>query len=167
MRLKNQFRSLDEDEVEFLDSVLESTRAKEAEVKKETTQQLDAFRRLQEEAEKAAAQPDESEVLETDAWKAGSRKRKKARETAVGGLKLRRVSTAEKESANANAVSEAPEKAQLSPTAGSEEPASAGTQSPERGSVANTKSQDEPAPKLPSPSTTGLGLVAYSSDEDD
>ncbi|KAI6806655.1 hypothetical protein KC340_g18782, partial [Hortaea werneckii] len=31
-RFRNQFRSLDEDEVEFLDSVLESTRTQEAEV---------------------------------------------------------------------------------------------------------------------------------------
>ena len=52
--MQNQFRSLDEDEVEFLDSVLESTRTKEAEVKKQTKEQLQAFRAQQEEAEKVA-----------------------------------------------------------------------------------------------------------------
>ena len=64
IRSRNQFRSLDEDEVDFLDSVLESTRAKEAEVKKQTTEQLEAFRRQQEEAEKTATVPDEAEPPE-------------------------------------------------------------------------------------------------------
>lgn len=53
MKLKNQFRALDEDEVEFLDSIMESTRAQEAAVKKETAEQLELFRRQREEAEKA------------------------------------------------------------------------------------------------------------------
>ena len=54
--MQNQFRSLDEDEVEFLDSVLESTRTKEAEVKKQTKEQLEVFRAHQEEAERLARQ---------------------------------------------------------------------------------------------------------------
>ena len=62
MRLQNQFRSLDEDEVEFLDSVLESTRTKDAEVRKQTREQLEAFRAQQEEAEKVARQEEEEGV---------------------------------------------------------------------------------------------------------
>ncbi|RMD41132.1 hypothetical protein DV735_g3991, partial [Chaetothyriales sp. CBS 134920] len=46
-RLKNQFQALNEDDVDFLDSVLASTRAKEAAVKQDTAEQLAAFRRQQ------------------------------------------------------------------------------------------------------------------------
>ena len=56
IRLKNQFRALDDDEVEFLDSVLESSRAKEAALRKETAEQLDAFRKQQQAIEKATTQ---------------------------------------------------------------------------------------------------------------
>ncbi|KAI7469204.1 hypothetical protein KC351_g13252, partial [Hortaea werneckii] len=86
-RFRNQFRSLDEDEVEFLDSVLESTRTQEAEVKKETREQLDAFRKLQEDAEKEAVAGQEGEdagdAATADAetsWALGPRKRKKGKE---------------------------------------------------------------------------------------
>ncbi|KAI5294162.1 hypothetical protein KEM52_004585 [Ascosphaera acerosa] len=55
IKLKNQFRTLDEDEIEFLDSVMESTRAEEAARKKETMEQLELFHRQREEAAKAEA----------------------------------------------------------------------------------------------------------------
>ncbi|KAJ8610152.1 hypothetical protein MRB53_038759 [Persea americana] len=56
IRLKNQFRTLDEDEADFLESVLASTRKKEAEERKETVEQLAVFRAQQEAAEKGLAQ---------------------------------------------------------------------------------------------------------------
>lgn len=104
IRLKNQFRTLDEDEIEFLDSVLESTRAKEEAVKKETTEQLDAFRRQQEEADKAllsgeAGADDEigtagSPVQEESQWTVNARKRKRAKEKEIlKGVKLRKGSS--------------------------------------------------------------------------
>lgn len=81
-RLRNQFRSLDDDEVDFLDSVLESTRAKEAAVKKESAEQLEAFRRRRAQADKALLERT-SEVLptdkETEAWSA-PRKRRRVKE---------------------------------------------------------------------------------------
>jgi len=105
IRLKNQFRNLDEDEVEFLDSVLESTRAKEEAVKRETKEQLDVFRRQQEEADKAllietgnntesgsaiAASP----PSEGGQWALNARKRKRAKEKEVlKGVKLRKSSS--------------------------------------------------------------------------
>ncbi|KAI9801944.1 MAG: hypothetical protein M1825_002999 [Sarcosagium campestre] len=55
IRLKNQFRALDEDEIDFLDSVLESTRQREAELKRETNEGLDAFRRRRAEEDQRAA----------------------------------------------------------------------------------------------------------------
>lgn len=89
IRLKNQFRNLDEDEVEFLDSVLESTRAREEAVKKETREQLELFRRQQEEADRAlmAESAGTGDVTEVGAsgsptgaessWAVNARKRKR------------------------------------------------------------------------------------------
>jgi hypothetical protein len=102
IRLKNQFRALDEDEVEFLDSVLESTRAEEERVKRETAEGLEAFRRLQEEADKrqladAVGATVLNSAEEQEDWVAGgSRKRKRRtgeKEALVKGVKLRKSST--------------------------------------------------------------------------
>ncbi|OGM44117.1 NEFA-interacting nuclear protein NIP30 [Aspergillus bombycis] len=80
IKLKNQFRSLDEDEIEFLDSIMESTRAQEAAVKKETAEQLEAFRRYREEAEKVALEEGTADVTpaaEGEDWKIPARKRRR------------------------------------------------------------------------------------------
>ena len=168
--MKNQFRSLDEDEVEFLDSVLESTRAKEAEVKKQTREQLEAFRRSQEEAEKAASLQDTDPAEAVEKWTVGPRKRKKGRENVIGGVKLRRASTTEKQAATGSdtitsrdlqgeQIPEAQTPGKAPPeAAGSEEPAVLARETPD----ANTT-----ASKSPSPPAAALGLGAYSSDEDD
>ncbi|KAI4242181.1 MAG: hypothetical protein LQ352_007291 [Teloschistes flavicans] len=106
IRLRNQFRNLDEDEVEFLDSVLESTRAKEAAVKKETSEQLRRFRRQQEEADKEVVEETangkvvspEAETATSNAepqWAINARKRKRAKDSEIlPGLKLRKASSA-------------------------------------------------------------------------
>ncbi|MCJ1417994.1 hypothetical protein MMC32_004339 [Xylographa parallela] len=102
IRLKNQFRNLDEDEIEFLDSVLESTRAKEEAIKKETAEQLNLFRRQQEDADRVMAHDAENENAESTLPKPGSpinddsvwtvhRKRKRVKETEVAkGVKVRK-----------------------------------------------------------------------------
>lgn len=96
---------MDEDEVEFLDSVLESTRKKEEEVKRETSEQLDLFRRQQEEKDKelleggeeadgTAGSPTAAESQ--SAWAVNARKRKRAKENeraGLKGLKLRKSSS--------------------------------------------------------------------------
>ena len=96
---------MDEDEVEFLDSVLESTRKKEEEVKKETSEQLDLFRRQQEEKDKElleggeeangkAGSPTAGESQSS--WAVNARKRKRVKENDRGGLrglKLRKGSS--------------------------------------------------------------------------
>lgn len=159
--MKNQFRSLDEDEVEFLDSVLETTRAKEAAVKRETAEELDAFRRQQEEAEKAArttGPEDAPESTESTSWSVG-KKRKKGREGLLGGVKLRKASSGEKTSVAAESEVAMPalpfkdESAKVVKEAKSD------------------PKKDNPAvkPTGPTKSTAplGLGLAAYSSDEDD
>lgn len=105
--MKNQFRNLDEDEIEFLDSVLESTRAKEEAVKRETAQQLDIFRRQQEEADKAWLNQDDDAKdannsstagnlpRDESQWAINARKRKRGKEEVLKGVKLRKSSTGE------------------------------------------------------------------------
>ncbi|KAI9845945.1 MAG: hypothetical protein M1838_001494 [Thelocarpon superellum] len=162
IRLKNQFRSLDEDEVDFLDSVLESTRAKEEAVKKETTEQLDVFRRQQDEADKALLLSDDragvggegSPEQMPEQWVTKGRKRKKGAETEpLKGVKIRRPSA----SRDKSPVSE-PAKEEQRPK--SERP----------GPTADAASPARPAPALSStaPKATGglLGLD-YASDDDD
>ncbi|KAI7353085.1 hypothetical protein KC354_g11711 [Hortaea werneckii] len=190
-RFRNQFRSLDEDEVEFLDSVLESTRTQEAEVKKETREQLDAFRKLQEDAEKKAVAgqdgEDAGDVGTADAetsWALGPRKRKKGKERGgvLGGIKLRKAESGEvgDGGGRAKATSSSPPKedkdgkdieASFRTPAESKSPEQA-----ERSSSAPTK-QDagktvthgpQPVePKSAAQPPPSLGLVAYSSDEED
>ncbi|KAI9821419.1 MAG: hypothetical protein M1826_000700 [Phylliscum demangeonii] len=108
IRIKNQFRALDEDEVEFLDSVLESTRAREAAVRQETTERLDIFRKRQEEADKAlllsaagddvvgggAALAESVAVPADESWKVSGKKRRRAgeKEPVWKGVKLRKSS---------------------------------------------------------------------------
>lgn len=92
IKLKNQFRSLDEDEVDFLDSVLESTRAQEAAVQKDTADQLEVFRRQREEAEKTLLEDTTADVAsaaEGEDWKIPSRKRRreKKKDSLVSGKK--------------------------------------------------------------------------------
>ncbi|KAF7118266.1 hypothetical protein CNMCM5793_007682 [Aspergillus hiratsukae] len=97
IKLKNQFRSLDEDEVEFLDSIMESTRAQEAAVKKETAEQLELFRRQREEAEKALLENPSAGVVpsnEGEDWKIPARKRRrdKNKELLIPGKKRKSTS---------------------------------------------------------------------------
>lgn len=97
IKLKNQFRSLDEDEVEFLDSIMESTRAQEAAVKKETAEQLESFRRHREEAEKVALEEGTADVTpagEGEDWKIPARKRRRDKKDLLFPGKKRK-STAE------------------------------------------------------------------------
>ena len=185
IRLKNQFRNLDEDEVEFLDSVLESTRVKEQAVKKETSEQLDLFRRQQEEAEKALL--DEG-IKASDAaasptgpssdtpWALNAKKRKRAKEDkGLKGLKIRRSSTVEgpsglsdKNATNDQAASGQDTKDSVN---GDTKEISKPVQAvPPQSKAADQKAASATVPKGTSPARpstlSGLGLADYSSDED-
>lgn len=187
IRLKNQFRTLDEDEVEFLDSVLESTRAKEDAVKKETTEQLDLFRRQQEEADRALlsdttnngtareAHSPVNDTREETSWAINARKRKRNKDNEVkSSFKLRKSSsTAEKPPSVLN------EKAALTSPAKevSKEPKPKDLESEKGRAIGD--SSPTPVDELVKDSRrhssaasgkaipTSLGLAAYSSDEDD
>ncbi|KAJ9647849.1 hypothetical protein H2201_001213 [Coniosporium apollinis] len=182
IRLKNQFRSLDDDEVEFLDSVLESTRAKEAAVRKETSEQLELFRRQQEEAEKAALREGDSgsPLVEEEQWHTSGRKRKKPLDKGpLKGVKLRKSSsTAEKPemATSSTAVSAAGSSERKTAQNGSE--AASPSAVIAETSVTSAVTSATPAKNadiatktsLKAPSAKGpavLGLGGYSSDEDD
>jgi hypothetical protein len=158
-RLKNQFRSLNEDEVEFLDSVLETTRAEEERVKRETAEGLEQFRRQQEEADgkvgissDGAIDAAEGSPTLEEAWVAGGRKRKRVKEKEVlKGLKILRSSRTEK--MVDSSTTEAPSSNRSLPA----------------GKPANETKYTEPLQASQDPKARtkrSLGLVDYKSDDD-
>ncbi|KAL8995673.1 MAG: hypothetical protein Q9169_004643 [Polycauliona sp. 2 TL-2023] len=183
IRLKNQFRNLDEDEVEFLDSVLESTRAREDAVKKETAEQLNLFRRQQDEADKASLNLTTADTTQSSEpvtgpqalaaesqWAINARKRKRVKDKEVlPGVKLRKSSsTSERpthlspgtptthEDVTGSRVKEFP-KSNIDQAEGSPVAEKKDVESPELKALRDS----------PKPPVGVLGLAGYSSDEDD
>jgi hypothetical protein len=178
---------LDEDEVEFLDSVLESTRSQEATIKKETNEQLALFHRQRQEAEQAlldtskggdanaagAASPTEEEH-----WATTNRKRRRAKEKdAFRGVKLRKASSSgvDRSSSQDTKPSDTDKPretaaAEVSPStrkpSGTEKPPTPSTkgQGSDSANSPSVTSEVKKSPIVAAPS--GLGLGAYSSDED-
>lgn len=133
---------------------MESTRAQEAAIRKQTNEELEAFRRQREQAEKAArAEEGKSEDIPQDVqWHTGPRKKRKVVEKeAVKGVKVRRVSssTGEKQVGSPRTTE--------TKTMPKEEAAVS--------SAGSTKAAVAPPAVSASPAA-GLGLGAYSSDED-
>jgi hypothetical protein len=172
-RLKNQFRALDQDEVEFLDSVLESTRKEEDRVKRETAEGLALFRRQQEEADKKARRGSEgaaveegSTVLEEESWVAGGRKRKRTKEKeGLKGVKIRKSST----STETTIPSQASPPAHPSPDrpASKEAEKAKSTVQPPKTQESQSTNSASPAIFNKPPALAKGGLVNYGSDEDD
>lgn len=171
--MKNQFRTLDEDEIEFLDSVLESTRAQEAAVTKETMEQLELFHRQREEAAKAeAANANLQDIIspEEQNWTTVHRKKRRREIEPLPGAKLRKRSTDQK----SPTVEEPDEKKKkmLSLSAAAEKPNVAEPNARARKRIGSSKSPEETDQTISSPAAAatqpaaGLGLDAYSSDED-
>lgn len=169
--------------------MLESTRAKEEAVKKETAEQLKLFRRQQEEADKALlseggdtiepsapGKPSSPSIVESK-WAINSRKRKRAKEKeGLKGVKLRKPSTSELSPVTATSVN------RLDDPAPALDPNDCKVESDsllEENTAANipvsiARPDTEPLDKLSVAETTqaskgtlsGLGLAGYSSDED-
>ena len=158
--------------------MLESTRKKEQEVKKDTAEQLELFRKQREAAEQAALQeanaPGDTSRTEQDTWTMSSKKRRRGNQNDTPILaKVRRRSTAE-EGPKPTVVSNEKAVVKLSPR-GSQDGASelvteAGTA--KAGGLERTQQHDEESKAFISPpvpttaKSIGLGLGAYSSDED-
>jgi hypothetical protein len=152
--------------------VLESTRAKEANVKRETTEQLQAFRKQQEEAEKANRTnlaPAPTDTAETS-WSTSARKRKKGRSEVLGGVKLRKTSSTDGPPRTKSVGAESREQ-----DAGSIQHEDQGSEEAEQRAVTHIDAaqplvksdaeQPQADAKLAAPTLLGLG--AYSSDEEE
>jgi hypothetical protein len=161
-KLTNQFRSLDEDEIEFLDSVQEAARAKELADKRATKEGLEEFRKQQEEAERAAKEQEGavSPPTVSESWAVGPRKRKKGKEKdVIGGLKIRRTSTGER-------AKEVEGTREFSTTKVDDHVVPSSVAQPS----VQPRSDKQPttaAPASPPAPATGLGLGAYSSSDED
>lgn len=166
-----------------MDSVLESTRAKEDALKKETAEQLTLFRRQQEDADRALLdQVNETEgginVSKTDdlatgdsQWAANTwKKRKRAEKEVFKGVKLRKGSSSAESSLLPETTGEA---GRVKP-----EPEDATEVKGKSGSVVDEKPTSYPKSVDDKTETTllaqkdramqpSLGLAAYSSDEED
>lgn len=89
--------ALDDDEANYLESVLEKNRREERRIKEETREQVDMFRTQQEEARRQALEVEslEPSVEDEGVWATKSRKRKKAPDGGLlRGVKLRKASSA-------------------------------------------------------------------------
>lgn len=136
--------------MDFLDNVLQTERAKEAEVRKENAEQLEAFRVQQEKSQRTVldtttgTQPGTDASPDTQEWTTKKRRRK---ETNGGAAKIRKTSTS------------APQK----PILTDETPAS---EAPLLNSPPNDEATSETVTQNTSVPAAALGLGAYSSDED-
>ena|ERR1700749_984557 len=151
MKIKNQFRALEDDEVEFLDSVLESQREKDRALKEETDTQLATFREQREQTERATLDTHTVNLDVPAEWGISGKRKKRGIESGpVKGLKLRKTSL----------TTASPESSKIT-TARSE------IQKADEEDSMTTIPESVPKPTSISPHTSSLGLGAYSSDEDE
>ncbi|KAI0505468.1 N-terminal domain of NEFA-interacting nuclear protein NIP30-domain-containing protein [Xylaria bambusicola] len=174
-RIRNQFRALDDDEIEFLHGVSDEKRAEEERLRRETEEGLANFRKAQklsgggggggDDAVSADAEANGDGVVEewsAAAAAAGSRKRKRDRDRAgLKGVK-RRTSVPEEEKKDESVARE------MNEVASDNQPTSASHAQPGSAAAAKASTQSASAvtsamskPKPP------LGLVDYGSDEED
>ncbi|KAG8168079.1 hypothetical protein KVR01_003768 [Diaporthe batatas] len=144
-KIKNQFRPLDDDEVEFLDGVRERKRAEEERLRQETEEGLKGFRELQSKISSGEAAPGDEDAVAGGGWSVG-RKRKRRKDEPEGlikGLKRRSSGAA----------------VETTDTAASTPPAAA----------KDARETQEPATKPAAAAATKpkVGLVDYGSDDSD
>lgn len=158
-KLKNQFRPLDDDEVEFLDGVRERRKADEKRLRRETEEGLKGFRELQSKISSGEGAGDEGAV-EGGGWSVG-RKRKRRKDEPEGLLKglKKRSSTA----ADGVEDGKAEEKSR---------DGAAGDETHQKGSVAAAAKDTQDTQKTeaksaaPAAAKPKIGLVDYGSDDD-
>ncbi|KAM5356161.1 hypothetical protein ACJ41O_002807 [Fusarium nematophilum] len=146
-KLRNQFRALDDDEVEFLDEVRAAKRAEEERVRQETEEGLKTFRERQkgDSGEKHADEPEAQEAGES--WGVG-RKRKRAKDREVKGLR-RKVSTTEEEEVSKH-----------------KDDGSVAEGEKDEKRREERRQQTETVSKTETTAKKGLGLVGYGSESD-
>lgn len=162
--------ALDDDEADYLDSVLEKKRREEDRVRKETIEQLDLFRRQQEEAESKAL-GDEPDVVPEDErvqWAATGKKRKKGLE--AGLLKGAKLSKPSARTIGKHAHDEAAQATNHTPTVATREPWRAISERNSSNSMTPSGITAKPAHAASSAKTSNalsLGLGYASSDDED
>lgn len=162
--MKNQFPTLDDAEIDFLNATAAKQEEEARKVKAQTAADLALFRQQRDEAEKAALREGPVEVAPEgdgmqDMWKVGPKKRKKGKERElIGGVKIRRTSTAEK-------GKEEEVKSPLKPSEKIETavPSVEGEEVASKAEPAVTSLEKKSASPTVQPA---LGLGGYSSDED-
>ncbi|KFH40874.1 hypothetical protein ACRE_084120 [Hapsidospora chrysogenum ATCC 11550] len=92
-KIRNQFRALDDDEVDFLDEVREKKRKEEERVRRETEERLKAFRERQKSGDGDEVVGNEGELVES--WGVGRKRKRVNKEKGPKGFVKRRVSGAE------------------------------------------------------------------------
>ncbi|RSL88710.1 hypothetical protein CDV31_016017 [Fusarium ambrosium] len=144
-KLRNQFRALDDDEIEFLDEIRANKRAEEERVRRETEEGLKAFRERQKGDAGEKPQDEPAAEGEGESWGVG-RKRKRVKERDVKGLR-RKVSVVEEDDKD-----EEPAKQRETEV----------KKQSEEAKVPESKVETSTKP----PEKKGLGLVGYGSDSD-
>ncbi|KAG6366690.1 hypothetical protein INS49_000869 [Diaporthe citri] len=161
-KLKNQFRALDDDEVEFLDGVRERRRAEEERLRRETEEGLKGFRELQSKVSAAGEGegPEGEGAAEGGGWSVG-RKRKRRKDEPEGVLKglKRRSSAAAAEVAEDGKADEKGKNGAAGQVTSQEGPAATDK---------DAKDTQEPEAKPAAPATAKpkAALVDYGSDDD-
>jgi hypothetical protein len=167
MKLKNQFRALNDDEAEFLDSQYDAAKAKEEATRKETNEQLEVFKRRQVESNNVLNRPDaeggSEQELEASTpneiinWGMNSKKRKRVKENELlKGIKAKKPSVDVKDVEQDNTSAKADKGIKSS----EEAKAPGATHNIEE----NITKQDTIALK---PQKPGVALVSYDSGDDD
>lgn len=172
--LRNQFPTLGDDEIDFLDGLEDGKRAEEQRRRREVEEGLAAFREAQRgggggggqqnseaigdgEGDDAAAVADEASL----SWEHSGRKRKREKDGGVGkigGLKgvKRKTSVPEGDSSKTTATGTA-----AAPAAQAKQPTDAASIKGGKGDVLKVSAAPATVPK------TKVGLVAYGSDDSD
>ncbi|USP74580.1 hypothetical protein yc1106_01854 [Curvularia clavata] len=156
--------ALNDEEADYLDSILEKKRQEEANVKKETVEQLDLFRRQREEAERKARGLEEdvtepAQAHGAEQWVAAGRKRKKGPEAGLlRGVKLRKSSSITEDKPQAVQQNTANPSHQTDTKSDAKDSAKA--------PAADAKSSARSPPPKPA-NTLALGLGYASSDDED
>ena len=159
-----------------MDSVLESTRRKEEEVKKQTSEQLDLFRRQQEEADKAVidggGEVNEGEDVkgrdEEEKWAVNRGKRKRVEDKkGLKRVKLRKASLSAHDREGFDTGPKSPPPATHIIKSQSKVNTSSTTLVPAPTLQSEAVNPPRPAPKPNQIAPPGLGLAGYSSDDED
>lgn len=162
-KIKNQFRPLDDDEVEFLDGVRERKRAEEQRLRRETEEGLKGFRELQSKMSSGEAVAGDEAAVDGGGWSVG-RKRKRRKDEPEGlikGLKRR-------DSAAADALEGGRARQNAGDgVAGAITDATGSTSPAAKDGQITQESATKPATPVAAATKPKAGLVDYGSDDSD